>query len=150
MKSALTILLFLLTAFAQAQGIYRCGNNFTQQPCGADAKVVQVAPVKLAAMKALPDNPPADSVIEANKLACVAAIRSGMKDPESARMGTARRSGADVDYFNGRSFHVVTYTVNANGKNSYGGYTGEKLHICSFDPDEKRIIRTAEIGPAIK
>ena len=150
MKTALATLLFLLTTFAHTQGIYRCGNSFTEQPCGADAKVVQTPQVRVASMKALPDTPPADSVIEANKLACAAAVRSAMKDPESARMGEARRSRPDVDYFKGRSFHVVTYFVNANGKNSYGGYTGEKLHICSFDPDETRIIRTAEIGPAVR
>ena len=150
MKTAFIVVFVAFAGFAQAQGIYRCGNTFSQQPCGADAKVVQAPPVRVAAMKALPDTPPADKVIEANKLACAAAVRSAMKDPESARMGEARRSRPDVDYFKGRSFHVVTYFVNANGKNSYGGYTGEKLHICSFDPDEKRIIRTAEIGPAIK
>ena len=150
MKTVLATTLFLLATFAQGQGIYRCGNTFTQQPCGADAKVIQAAPVRAAAVKELPDNPPADSVIEANKLACVAAVRGAMKDPESARITPAKRSGPSVDYFNGERVNVVSYWVNANGKNSYGGYTGEKLHICSFDPDEKRIIRTTEIGPAVR
>ena len=150
MKHALVALFFLPAALAQAQGVYRCGNSFSEQPCGPDAKVLQAPPVKLSSIRKLPDTPPADSVIEANKQTCAAAVRAAMKDPDAARVGAARRSGADVDYFNGRAFHVVTYFVNANGKNSYGGYTGDKLHICSFDPGETRLIRTAEIGPAVR
>lgn len=149
MKTVLAAAVFLPSAFAQAQGIYRCGNGFTEQPCGADAKVLQAPPARAVPVKELPDNPPPDSVIEANKLSCVAAIRSSMKDPESARITPAKRSGPSVDYFNGQRFNAVSYWVNANGKNSYGGYTGEKLHICSFDPGEKYIIRTAQIGPAV-
>lgn len=103
----------------------------------------QAPPVKAQRVSKLPDTPPAQELIEKNKATCTAAVRNGMKDPGAANMGTVSRLSSDVDYFNGQTFNVVSYAANANGKNSYGGYTGEKLQICSSDPDERRIVRTS-------
>ncbi|HEY3046819.1 MAG TPA: hypothetical protein VGJ72_05050 [Polaromonas sp.] len=149
-RPALIFVLALLGATGHAQTMYRCGNTFSERPCGPDAKVLVQGPAKEQPLVALPDTPPSADVIEANKLACASAVRNAMKDPEAARIGTVTRSGPGVDYFQMRTFQVVIYFVNANGKNSYGGYTGEKLHMCSFDPSEKTIIRTRELGPAVK
>ena len=133
-----------------AQGVYRCGSVFSEHPCGAGAQVLKAPPVRPIPVTALPDNPPPGATIAANKSACAAAIRASMKDPGAAQLGEVLRLGPAVDRVNGSDFQVVNYAANVNGKNSYGAYTGERLHLCAFDSAEKRILRVAEIGPGIR
>lgn len=93
MKTAIAAMFVLLSASAHAQGIYRCGIDFSQQPCGPNAKDVQALPVKAKRVGKLPDTPPAQDLIEKNKAACTAAVRNGMKDPDAAKIGIASRRG---------------------------------------------------------
>lgn len=150
MKTLLATLIFAFAALAQAEGVYRCGNTYSGKPCGPDAKMLVAPPLRQVALQKLTDNPPDAGRIAFNQQACVDAVRRAMKDPDAARMGPGSRGGASLDYIEGRTVQVVTYFVNANGKNSYGGYTGEKLHMCSFDPTEKVMLRTKEIGDAVR
>ena len=90
-----------------------------------------------------PTLPPSAEVIEANKKRCISRIRAMLKDPESARIGEITRSaGPAPDYQTNLGwFPSITYTVTINAKNSYGGYTGAKTWGCSFDLQEKEIIK---------
>lgn len=71
-----------------------------------------------------------------------------LKDADSARIKDVRRGGASMQYQDGRTFPGVSYFLTINAKNSYGGYTGEKLWTCTFDAAEKNLIRVREIGPS--
>lgn len=90
-----------------------------------------------------PFAPPAPEVIEANKKRCLARITAVLKDPETARVGeVSRANGPAPDYETARGwFPSIAYTVSVNAKNSYGGYTGSKTWLCSFDLSERELLR---------
>lgn len=90
-----------------------------------------------------PRMPPDPGTVEANKKRCLDRIMSMLKDPESARVGeVSRAAGPAPDYETSAGwFPSVSYTVTINAKNSYGGYTGNKLYACSFDLEEKDLLR---------
>ena len=120
-----------------AQTMYRCGNTFSQQPCGHDAKAIDITPVVAKLPK---DVLPAPEVIERNKGLCEQVVRMRMKDPEGARITEMKRVGV-------RSFNLpntptgVAYLLSVNGKNSYGGYTGETPKVCIFSLDETKFLQ---------
>lgn len=90
-----------------------------------------------------PSVPPSSEVIEANKKRCLARVMAMLKDPESARVSEVSRApGPAPDYEAARGwFPSVAYTLSVNAKNSYGGYTGSKPWLCSFDLSEKELLR---------
>lgn len=135
----------LLPLAASAQGVYRCGSTFSDQSCGPTARQI-VAPVIKETLPA--DNPPPEAVIAANLALCEATVRRRMKDPGSAKITPIGRGGPDFMYRSGQRVQGVTYHVAANGKNSYGGYTGEKIHVCAFDAAERTLIFTEETDQA--
>ncbi|MFN9470933.1 hypothetical protein [Acidovorax sp.] len=171
----------LLASPVLAQSVYKCGNTFSQTPCAADAKKIEVKPAvgvdcsgythmlseaclgkpssgtasidearakvqkQIDAMP--PAVPPSNEAIEANKQRCLTRIMTMLKDPESARVGAvARAKGPSPDYETAKGwFPSVSYTVSVNAKNSFGGYTGSKLWICSFDVAEQELLRARAI-----
>lgn len=157
MTAALAILLALLVLpdAASAQAVYRCGNTFSERHCGPDAKVIVAPPaqpataapveVKLEAPPYAP--PPPAEQIDANRATCETKTRAAMKDPESTRIKSVSRSGVALQRLAGRAFYGVSYHMNVNAKNSYGGYTGEKLYNCVFALDEKTYLGSQELAP---
>jgi hypothetical protein len=168
---AVSASLVLAPSIAPAQAIYRCGSTFSQSPCGSGQVQLKVAPTPSAsttpggalaavkqgaAFKKLKDDlivrrrqgPPAGDVVRANIKACDAGIRGAMKDPEGARVKDVTRVGPSIDANGGLDALVagVDYSAIVNGRNSYGGYTGEKPWICVFDTTEATIIRVKKVG----
>ena len=90
-----------------------------------------------------PKMPPSPDMVEGNKKQCLNRIMGMLKDPESARVGeVSRAAGPAPDYESSVGwFPSVVYTVTINAKNSYGGYTGNKVYACSFDLAEQSIVR---------
>jgi hypothetical protein len=90
-----------------------------------------------------PTASPSPGVVDANKKRCLARIMTMLKDPESARVGEVSRApGPAPDYETTRGwFPSIAYTLSINAKNSYGGYTGSKTWLCSFDLAEKELLR---------
>lgn len=122
---------------AQAQHLYRCGNNFSQVPCGEDAKPSPsykgfAAPIKGG-----------ESDRTSNmKAACIEWLRSmpAWKDRDSVKVQNVSRGKADVKTIDGVPAVIVRYTASVNAKNSYGGYTGEKLAVCYANEQETKIV----------
>lgn len=84
-----------------------------------------------------------------NHDACKSAIRAKLKDPESAKFDPlirANKGGVflEVSSILGTTFQDmragVLYSTMVNAKNSYGGYTGQKLASCIFDLAEEKIL----------
>lgn len=153
MKTTLCAIIAMLTTCAFAQSaMYRCGNTYSETSCGADAKVLQAPKVKLLPVKATPlvDHPPHESVIAGNIALCEKEARAKMKDPAAALITPARRGGLTLQYDHGRTYPGVDYLLNINGKNSYGGYTGEKLWNCVFNENETVLVRLYEVGPSVR
>lgn len=170
---AAALALVLCSSPTWAQSVYKCGSTYSQTPCAHDAKEVgvsnngpvsssasAVADIQAAQLRAKKQaeqlgNPPNDpEQIKANKIACLTAIRSLLKDPDSARIGDFTRSeGYETDYAGGGNlildpsvkrgtwFPALLYSLPINAKNSYGGYTGNKLYSCSFDVTDKRLLK---------
>lgn len=77
---------------------------------------------------------PAATVIEAAKVACVAAVRAQMREPGSMQVLRVTRGGP-VD-------GGVAYEVIANAKNGFGGYTGNRSYACVMaSADERRVVK---------
>lgn len=173
----------LCAVASHAQKMYRCGNSFSQTPCGenqkeiviqtpdpclsdgnkysmpcltreldaSSAKTKEEARLKAEELRRkvnehIPDLPPPPGVIAANVALCETETRRSLKDPDSARIKDVKRGGAANDYFQGKFTPRVSYFLNVNAKNSYGGYTGEKLFSCVFTLDEKVLVRIHEVA----
>jgi hypothetical protein len=136
------VLLATLAGGASAQTLYRCGNTFSQTPCGEGAREVRAAGV--AQPVVAPPLAPIDVKRETDLAAqCLYAIRSipAWKDRESLKISRPERATAGVARdVNGRRIAVVPWYAQVNAKNSYGGYTGDKMANCYFDSTESRIV----------
>lgn len=122
---------------AQAQHLYRCGNNFSQVPCGDDAK-----PSPSYKGFAAPIKGSEGDRTSAMKAACIQWLRSmpAWKDRDSVKVENVNRGKADVETIDGAPTVIIRYTASVNAKNSYGGYTGEKLAVCYANEQETKII----------
>jgi hypothetical protein len=174
-KNAMFFAAIILSGNAYAQTkMYKCGNTFSQTPCAADAKEIEVkaadpcddqrnryssacigrplnidkemADAKKKAFEKLPDNPPPAEVVEANKQLCQRGILSILKDPESARIRNVRRSGPVNHYYDGKWTAGGAYYADVNAKNSYGAFTGEDTFTCAFSMDERTLVRVYKPG----
>lgn len=127
---------------AEAQTMYRCGNNFSQTPCGDGAREVRAAGV--AQPVVAPPLAPIDRVRETDLAArCLHAIRTipSWKDRESLKISRPERAAAGVARdIDGRRIAVVPWYAQVNAKNSYGGYTGDKMANCYYDSTESKIV----------
>ena len=132
----------VLAGPAGAQAMYRCGNSFSQELCGPDAKVVKGSVPAPAAAES-----PADPVVvEGAKAACISKLKSDVafKDPDSVRIGTVERQNLGEVSFDGKRHLVRAYSMQVNARNSYGGYTGEQLFGCYLDPAESRVLKISK------
>ncbi|VTU43025.1 MULTISPECIES: hypothetical protein [unclassified Variovorax] len=157
-------LALLLCGAVHGQTVYRCGNTFSQVPCGEGQTSVyskangvnsnsgyadilaNLDETKRKLATKIPDtNPPTPELLAANKAKCSAAARDMLKDPDSARMTETQRFGPAYDYHAGKTHPGVSYGLEINAKNSYGGYTGKKQWSCVFSPDEAQLVRVYQV-----
>jgi len=156
----------LLCGAVHGQTVYRCGSTFSQVPCGEGQKTVytksngvkdaggstsdiirDLEETKRKLATKIPDaNPPSEQVLASNKAKCGEAARNMLKDPESARIGEVSRTGPAHDYVAGKTYPAVSYMLDINAKNSYGGYTGKKAWACVFNPDETVLLRVYQLS----
>ncbi|WP_196251646.1 DUF4124 domain-containing protein [Cupriavidus necator] len=69
------------------------------------------------------------------KALCLADAPRHFKDPDSLKIGIVFYSGI----FPSPQGTSRRYTLAINGKNSYGGYAGEKFYHCYVSLDESRL-----------
>lgn len=81
--------------------------------------------------------------IEAGKALCKAAAPKAVtwKDPGSLLVGEPFGGKMQVTQLHGVSVPSRLFFVPVNGKNSYGGYTGEKSLMCYTSQDGTRILK---------
>jgi len=136
---------FVVASSASAQ-IYKCGNSFSQMPCGPDAKVIAAPAHKDSPLPIPPDLPAAPDVVAKAKASCEQAVRQRMKDPESARIKDVRR-GETASWCRHGPEPVRYYWMTVNAKNSYGGYVGEQSYRCAMDINEQTVLGVAQLAP---
>jgi hypothetical protein len=126
-------------ASALTQQMYRCGNTFSQQPCGPDATAIKSQGVL---------QPPAPDVhghgekVERMKALCREALIRvpAWKDRDSLKIGPVHRGSAEVRTIGGSPQVVRTYATTINSKNSYGAYEGEKAAACYVNEHETKVL----------
>lgn len=136
-RAVLALAALLLAAPAMA--INKCTVNgktiYQDAPCANDAKTESV--------KVYPGQSERPSTRQDAAALCELGIRTqgAWKDPDSIKIGNVRRLGFTTIKLHDATLPVVQYSVGVNGKNSYGGYTGEKLALCFLDSTESRLLR---------
>ncbi len=141
--ATIVFLVFAAAHDAHAQKLYRCGSTFSQTPCGADAQEIKAAgvpqPIPQPALESLAPERYAEV-----RAMCERGIREqpAWKDPDSVKIRSIVRGARTiaVTFESGRRRAVAPWYVTVNAKNSYGGYAGERLAECYFDPDEKTLL----------
>lgn len=142
MRAAL--LATVLLAAAPAWAVNKC--------TGADGKVTfQDTPCtgeKAETVKIFKSDPQPPSVRHNAVTLCEEGIRASQnwKDPDSLKISDVARIGFTTITLHDARTMVVQYRANVNGKNSYGGYTGNKLAICYLDQTETRLLRVLAPG----
>ncbi len=122
-----------------AQTMYRCGNQYSQTPCGKEAET-----------KRLPASAAPDRGAERDgKALCmaVAPTRLGLADPESARFEAVEKSADTVIQHAGQPIAAKTYLMLINPKGPYGAYLGARLYACHLSQDEQRILKIEAATP---
>ena len=92
---------------------------------------------------ASPLNPPTAAQMALNENLCKAEIVERMKDPDTVKFRGFRRSpkaDVSIDSRTGMPHAGVSYYIDVNGKNSYGGYTGFKASRCVFNLKETLVL----------
>ena len=139
---AAAVVLACVAPHAYAQKLYRCGNTFSQVPCGQDAQEVRAAgvpqPVPTTALAEL--TPERHAEVQAM---CERGIRMrpAWKDPDSVKITAIRRAKrTEVVTLGGKRREIAPWYAAVNAKNSFGGYTGEKIVDCYFDAKEEALL----------
>ncbi len=141
MKSVIVLIALTLTGGAAAQEMHTCTVD--------GRKTIQDRPCKGAPIKMVQPDPPVDeATIQLASSLCEAAARAIMKDPEAARISNIHRSRTD-NWCN-PSRKVRYYWMMINGKNSYGGYTGDQPYRCALDISETDVLSVIQIRESEK
>lgn len=141
MRHIILAALVCVAAPVGAQAVYRCGNTFSQQPCGPGATVPESHQPRPGTFITAPplDAPASPEVVAAAKAACAARLRQDVefKDPDSVKVLGIERAGF-VPVPNGEA-RLRVYLMRVNAKNSYGGYVGPKDYLCYVDRADERL-----------
>lgn len=142
MKTCLPIALAVLCAWplhSQSQQLYRCGNTYSQTPCAPDA-----ASARISAGAA-----PQPVAAAAGKEVCASegVAQMGFPDPESTRIRSVTKVGAEVIQYAGKPIVARKYQLAINTKNSAGAYTGDRVYLCYLSEDERRVLKVDAMRP---
>lgn len=132
--------LFFASTVAFAQDAYKCKVN--------GAMVIQDSPCKVAGPSGPAPNTPEElAAIETGKALCkeIAPKAVSWKDPESLRIGEVIPGKVASTEVNGKRIRGRHFSVPVNAKNSYGGYTGEKILVCITSEDGQSVLKVSTI-----
>lgn len=116
-----------------SQQLYRCGNTYSQTPCAPDA-----TPARISAGAA-----PEQAVGSSGKDLCASegVARLRFPDPQSTRIQSVVKSGAEVIQYAGKPMAARKYKLTLNTKNEVGAYTGDRVYLCFLSEDERRVLK---------
>lgn len=129
-KMLICSFLVMCSQFVTAGTAYRCGNTFSQTPCGENAKE-----------QTLNSGSAANSSDFISVCLTAAKELIQFKDPESLRVESSSKPVAKVIDYADAKLMAYEVTININGKNSYGGYSGAEPYICYLSQDKKRVLQ---------
>jgi len=132
MKLSLVLSCAMLPWWAHAQPVYRCGNTYSQSPCGADGAA------KNLPSSAVPDAP---GGLQGEALcASEGLLRLGLADQEGARVLGVMPSGTEVIQYADKPVAARRFSVRFNSRNAQGGHAGEQVFHCFLSEDGRRVL----------
>jgi len=139
MKPLFFSLLLIFSCSAQAGTLYRCGNTFSQIPCGDNAQAVQVAGSD-SAKNSVP--------AELARHVCINDLKKWVPfpDPESVKVESISRGTPEIIEYAGAKLMARRYDLKVNARNGYGGYTGAQNFSCFASEDNQRILKVNAPG----
>lgn len=127
-------------AAAGAQTMYRCGNTFSQTPCGGDAKA---GPVPRGGEGA-PANAAEAARMRARPCLAELAQRVGVDGPAALNIGRMEGPRVEAIEIKGEKLVVRTFEFTALARNAYGGQSPGARFTCHLSEDEQRVVRLSE------
>jgi hypothetical protein len=140
-KGMMVLAMTFVCATVQAQVTYRCGNTYSQTPCGDDAKVLTTPGWQLSKSTA-PLPPDRLAGLETEQRAvrvCAEKVAANLKRPEGTRVvGPERGPLVWVEKLDGsdrRPARIYSGVL-------YGGYDGKKSFRCVLNMEETVVLTT--------
>jgi len=128
-RSAL-LLLCLLPALASAQQLYRCGNTFSQKPCGTDATTVRVPGAAV----------PSTGGGSPGQVCGQRVIASMSAQGGSAQIDSVQTAGTEVIQYAKQSVAAHLYAVTLSRIDSQGRSLGQVTVQCYLSEDDQRVL----------
>lgn len=135
--SAFTWLSWTVMGVSWSQTMYRCGNTFSQTPCGPNSSTSLIP--KSGGSTTVADH---KARVQEMKAICAELVRGlpAWKDASSVVLDGVYRGKAEVRTIHGQPLVVIPYYAMADGKNSYGAYPGKRPYACYANESETRIV----------
>ena len=131
MKLPLVLIFAMVPLWAHAQPLYRCGNTYSQTPCGADATA------KKLPSSAVPD---AAAGVQGEALCASEGMqRLGWSDPEVARVVDVTKLGTQVISYADKPTAARKFAVRLSIRNVHG-QAGEQVFHCFLSEDQRRVL----------
>lgn len=118
---------------AQAQQLYKCGNVYSQTPCGADA-----APVR-ARSDTVADSAPGARGGDLCGATVMKEIHADADGP--VQVGSVTKAPAEVIQYADKPTATRKYIVDLNVRGAYTGYGGPMRFACHLSEDERRVLK---------
>jgi hypothetical protein len=141
-RSLLAACLLAACAAAGAQTMYRCGNTFSQTPCGSDAKSAAVPRSESGGVAGSGEA----GAVKPRAQPCLAELaqRVGVEGPGALKIGRMEGPKVEAIDVKGEKLVVRTYEFTALTRNAYGGQTPAATFTCHLSEDEQRVVRLNE------
>jgi hypothetical protein len=127
-----TLVLALAVAGVHAQKTYRCGNTYSQTPCGEAAQVVKVYKGGEAANSGT-SGPALCQQSALNALA--------LPDPESAKVASIGKPEGSVVKIGTQAVEAMKHRVSVSPKNEFGAYGRPMVFECYLSFDQQRVLK---------
>ncbi|MBC7995088.1 MAG: hypothetical protein H7Z15_17805, partial [Rhizobacter sp.] len=121
------------------QQLYRCGNTYSQTPCAPDAASARISAGAAPA--------PAPGAVGKDVCATDGVARMNFPDPESTRIRSVTKAGAEVIQYAGKPMAARKYQLAINTKDHAGAYTGDRVYLCYLSEDERRVLKVDAMRP---
>jgi hypothetical protein len=134
-RHGICLLLGLLPAFlptsASAQKLYRCGNTFSQTPCGADAAAVRVPGA--AAPTTASGSP--------GQVCAQQVVASLSANGGTARIDSVASAGTEVIQYANQPIAAHLYAVTLTRLDAKGREQGQVSVQCYLSEDDQRVLK---------
>lgn len=129
--------LLCATGLAGAQTMYRCGNTFSQKPCGDGATAVKVPGAGASGAASPGTTAPGGSTSQA---ACTRAAL-GARPTERLRVESVEFGGTEVIQYAGSSVAAKLYRISLAESAVDGSTLGYRSVTCYMSEDGQRVLR---------